>query len=168
MRSALGTGEFDTLKHVRRFLCLVDNLRKTLDDVMLPGCSSHEGHTVHSSCLSLSEMFFRFCICDPRDVLSVADDEAATQNALLSVRTRTQYRRQGRHDKGILWRAVVSRVIADGCGVLCWSLLLSEPDTLEGCVRPFSFGLECERGTCWRLHSWWYGMRPAASAWERH
>ena len=79
---ARDTGEFDTLKHVRRFLCLVDNLRKTLDDVMLPGCSSHEGHTVHSSCSELSEMFCRFCICDPRDVLSVAGDEAATQNVL--------------------------------------------------------------------------------------
>ena len=33
----------------------------------------------------------------------------------------------------------MSRVIADDCGVLCWSLLLSAPDTLEGCVRPIQF-----------------------------
>ena len=27
---------------------------------------------------------------------------------------------------------------------------------------------ECEQGKCWRLRRWLYGMRPAASAWEKH
>ena len=27
---------------------------------------------------------------------------------------------------------------------------------------------ECEQGKCWRLRRWLYGMRPAASVWEKH
>ena len=27
---------------------------------------------------------------------------------------------------------------------------------------------ECEQGKCWRLRRWLYGLRPAASSWEKH